>query len=78
MTANGTGQANPHGSVELAPLTYWNEAIPMATMNATFYFSGTEFDLQGFGGHWRTGPRTTGTTWQGAGTESVQLLALIP
>lgn len=53
MTANGTGQANPHGSVELAPLTYWNEAIPMATMNATFYFSGTEFELQGFGGHWR-------------------------
>ena len=52
-TVNATGLSNPHGSVELAPLTYWIEPIPIAKMNATIQFSGTKFDLQGFGGHWR-------------------------
>jgi hypothetical protein len=53
MTVNASGSANPHGTVQLAPLTYWIEPIPMATTNATIYFSGQELDLQGFGGHWR-------------------------
>ena len=53
MTANATGQFNPQGSVELAPLTYWNEAIPVATLNTTIQFPGRVFDIEGFGGHWR-------------------------
>jgi hypothetical protein len=52
MAASATCQFNSHGGVELAPLTYWNEAIPMATLNATIQFFGKGFDLQGFGGHW--------------------------
>lgn len=53
MTANGMAQLSSLGSVELAPLIYWNEAIPMGTMNASIELSGTKFDLEGFGGHWR-------------------------
>jgi hypothetical protein len=53
ISANGMPELNSNGSVELAPLTYWNEAIPMATVDAKVTLSGTDFLIQGFGGHWR-------------------------
>lgn len=53
MTVNATGIANPHGSVQLAPMAYWIEPIPMAKLNASIKIAGTQFDLEGFGGHWR-------------------------
>ena len=53
VTADGMSQSDSNASVELAPLAYWNEAIPMATLHAHFHLSGTEFSLLGLGGHGR-------------------------
>ena len=41
----------PRASLALAPLIYWNEAIPAGTVHTSLTLSGTPFSFTGIGGH---------------------------
>lgn len=40
-----------HSSLALAPLTYWNEAIPAGRVTSSLVLNNTPFQLTGIGGH---------------------------
>lgn len=47
---DGTTYPSKSASVELAPLIYWNEAIPAGKVETSFTLSGTELSFTGYGG----------------------------
>lgn len=50
-TPDGLIYPSPKASVELAPLIYWNEAIPAGNVQTSFTLAGTPFSFTGIGGH---------------------------
>jgi hypothetical protein len=50
-TPDGAIYPSPKASVSLAPLLYWNEAIPAGIVHTSLTLAGTPFSLTGIGGH---------------------------
>ena len=47
---DGENYPSKSASLELAPLIYWNEAIPAGNVETSFILSGTELSFTGYGG----------------------------